>query len=267
MKRIPVIAVCAVVGLAGCSDDTPSAAGGSTSSDAAQATELTVFAGSSLTTAFESLAADFEAEHPGVTVTFNFGPSDGLAAQIGSEGGADVFASASQTWMDDVEDTTGVTGRADFVTNELVVITPPDDPAGISSLEDLGAEGVQVVLAAEGVPVGDYARESLQSARIDDAVLENVVSNAEDDAAVVATITSGEADAGIVYASDITADVAPEVRAIEIPDDVNVTATYPIAVVQDAADAELAQVWVDFVTTGEGQERLVSEFGFLPAAG
>ena len=262
MNRSGILVACVLFVLTGCSDDTPSAAGGSTSPSAAQTTELTIFAASSLTTAFEALAADFEVAHPGTTVTFNFGPSDGLAAQIESEGG-DVFASASQTWMDEVEDTTGVTGRADFVTNELVVITPPHDPAGISSLDDLGAEGVQVVLAAEGVPVGDYARESLQSAKIDDAVLQNVVSNAEDDAAVMATITSGEADAGIVYASDVT----PEVQAIEIPDDVNVTATYPIAVVQDATDADLAQAWVDFVTTGEGQDRLVSEFGFLPAGG
>ena len=106
-----------------------------------------------------------------------------------------------------------------------------------------------MVLAAEGVPVGDYARECLQNAGIDDAVLANVVSNAEDDAAVVATITSGEADAGIVYVSDVTSDVAPEVNSIEIPDDVNVIATYPIAVVRDAADADLGQAWVDFVTT------------------
>jgi molybdate transport system substrate-binding protein len=229
------------------------------------ATELTVFAGSSLTKGFTAIGADFEAAHPGVTVTFNFGPSDGLAAQIESEGGADVFASASATWMDDVEGKTGVTGRTNLVTNKLVVITPPDDPAGIESLDDLAEDGVQVVLAAEGVPVGDYARECLKSAKIDAAVLSNVVSNAEDDAAVVATISSGEADAGIVYVSDVTSQVAPSVKAIDIPDDVNVIATYPIAVVKGSANAMLAQQWVDDVTTGPGQARLTSEFGFLPA--
>jgi molybdate transport system substrate-binding protein len=146
------------------------------------------------------------------------------------------------------------------------VISPPDDPAGISSLEDLGKDGVQVVLAAKGVPVGDYAREALKTAKIDDAVLANVVSNAEDDAAVVATISSGEADAGIVYVSDVTAEVAPDVRAVEIPDDQNVIATYPIAVVNDAANPDLGQEWIEFVTTGDGQSRLVDEFGFLPAS-
>jgi molybdate transport system substrate-binding protein len=266
MRRIAIVAACAALVLAGCSNDTSSTVSGGSSSSAPAATELTVFAGSSLTKGFEALATDFEAAHPGVTVTFNFGPSDGLAAQIGSEGGADVFASASQTWMDDVSDKVGVTGRVDFVTNKLVVITPPDDPAGISSLEDLGNDGVQVVLAAKGVPVGDYAREALKTAKIDDAVLANVVSNAEDDAAVVATISSGEADAGIVYISDVTAEVAPDVRAVEVPDDQNVIATYPIAVVQDAEHADLGQEWIDFVTTGGGQSRLVEEFGFLPAS-
>ncbi|MEO8036383.1 MAG: molybdate ABC transporter substrate-binding protein, partial [Acidobacteriota bacterium] len=146
MRRIAIVAACTALVLAGCSNDTSSTVSGGSSS-APVATELTVFAGSSLTTGFEALATDFEAAHPGVAVTFNFGPSDGLAAQIGSEGAADVFASASQTWMDDVSDKVGVTGRVDFVTNELVVITPPDDLAGISSLEDLGNDGVQVVLA------------------------------------------------------------------------------------------------------------------------
>ena len=266
MKRIAILAACAALVLAGCSSDISSSesSGGGSAPDT---TDLTVFAGSSLTKGFEALGTDFQADHPGVTVTFNLGPSDGLAAQIESEGGADVFASASATWMDDVEQKTGVTGRTDFVTNKLVIITPPDDPAGISSVADLARSGVQLVIAAEGVPVGDYAREFLKNAGIQGEALANVVTNAEDDAAIVATITAGEADAGIVYVSDVTAEVAPEVRSVEIPDDVNVIATYPIAVVDGSPNADLAQEWVDFVSTGDGQTRLVGEFGFLAASG
>jgi molybdate transport system substrate-binding protein len=261
LKRTLIVVISVVLAVAGCASGSPGGGGSSVSG-----TELTVFAGSSLTEGFTAIGADFGAAHPGVTVTFNFGPSDGLAAQIESEGGADVFASASQTWMDDVEDTTGVTGRTNFVTNELVIITPPDDPAGIDSFEDLANDGVQVVLAAEGVPVGDYAREALQNAKIDDAVLANVASNAEDDAGIVATISSGEADAGIVYVSDVTSEVAPDVDPVEIPDDVNVIASYPISVVDGSPTADLAREWVDFVAKGAGQARLVDEFGFLPAA-
>jgi molybdate transport system substrate-binding protein len=263
LNRWLIVGACLALAFAGCSGESPAApAEGRPPADS----ELTVFAGSSLTKAFTALGADFEAAHPGVTVAFNFGPSDGLAAQIGSEGGADVFASASQTWMDDVDGTTGVTDRRDFVTNELVIITPSDNPAGIESFEGLANDGVQVVLAAEGVPVGEYAREALRNAKIEGAVLANVVSNAEDDAGIVAAVSSGEADAGIVYASDVTSEVAPDVNPVDIPDDVNVTASYPIAIVDGSANADLARTWVDFVTTGDGQSRLVDEFGFLPAA-
>lgn len=260
-KRDLVMAICGSLLLAACG------AGGSpgdgSSSSGAPAVELTVFAASSLTAAFTQMGSDFEAANAGTTVTFNFGSSGDLAASIESEGTADVFASASGTYMDEVSDQVGVTGRADFVQNKLVVITPPDNPADITSLEDLANPGVQVVLAAEGVPVGDYSRQALESAGLTDAVLANVVSNEEDDASVVAKITAGEADAAMVYVSDVTSAVAPEVNAVEIPDDVNVIATYPIAVVTGTSNADAAQAFVDYVTGSEGQATL-AEFGFLP---
>lgn len=226
---------------------------------ATSSTDLTVFAASSLTAAFTQIGKDFQAANPGTTVTFNFGPSDGLAGQIESEGTADVFASASGTWMDDVSTKTGVSDRVDFAQNHLVVITPPDNPAGIKAYADLANPGVQVVLAAAGVPVGDYARESLRSAGLMASVTPNIVSNEEDEASVVAKITSGEADAGIVYVSSVTSDV----NAVAIPDDVNVTATYPIAVVNGSVNTTAAQAFVTYVTGSEGQATLRS-FGFLP---
>jgi molybdate transport system substrate-binding protein len=145
----------------------------------------------------------------------------------------------------------------------LVIITPPDNPANVTSLEDLAKPSVQVVLAAEGVPVGDYARESLASAGIKNSVLANVVSNEDDDASVVAKITAGEADAAIVYVSDVTSTVAPQVAFVEIPDDVNVLATYPIAVVKTSAHSDLAQSFVTYVT-GSAGEATLADFGFLP---
>jgi len=225
-----------------------------------------VFAASSLTAAFGQIGKDFEAKNPGIHVTFSFGPSDGLAAQIESEGTADVFASASTTWMDDVSKKVGVTGRVDFAKNPLVVITPPDNPAHISSVNDLAEPGVQVVLADQGVPVGDYAREMLDSAGIAKQVEANVVSNEPDDASLVAKITSGEADAAVVYVSDVTDQVAPTVKVIPIPDDVNVIATYPIAVVQGSSNASLAAGFVSYVAGSAGQATLKT-FGFLPPTG
>ena len=226
-----------------------------------ETTTLTVFAAASLTDAFTELAADFEADNPGVAVRLSFGPSDGLATQIQEGAPADVFASASPSWMDAVEDDPGASDRVDFAKNLLVVITPADDPAGIGSVEDLARPGVKLVLAAEGVPAGDYARELLSNAGIADAVLANVVSNEDDVKGVVQKVALGEADAGIVYRTDVTASVDPDLRSVEVPDELNVIATYPIAVV-GSEDADVARAFVALVT-GDGQ-RVLAEAGFLP---
>ena len=196
MRRVIVwMALCLVAtACGGGSASGSAAASGSTGSG----TALTVFAASSLTGAFQEIGSQFEQANAGTTVTFNFGSSTDLASQIASEGTADVFASASGTAMDAVASDPGVTGRTDFATNELVVIVPSDNPANITSLVDLGNGGVQVVIGAEGVPVGDYAREMLTNAGIEQVVMANVVSNEPDDASIVAKVTSGEADAGIL---------------------------------------------------------------------
>jgi molybdate transport system substrate-binding protein len=239
------------------------ACGGAAASDD-DATELTVFAAASLADTFgEAIGPGFEAANPGTDVTFNFAASDTLAGQIRSEGTADVFASASGSWMDEVEREPGVRRRVDFLRNRLVIVTPADDPAHISSIDDLADDGVQLVLAAEGVPAGDYAREVLANAGIADEAEANVVSNEEDNAAVVAKIVAGEADAAIVYESDVSAAAGNDVAAVEIPDDVNVIATYPIAVVEGSANEDLAAAFVRYVLGPAGQAAL-EDYGFLP---
>jgi molybdate transport system substrate-binding protein len=251
MPRV-VPLICVWVLFAGCADT-----GDDTS-------ELTVFAASSLGAAFaDEIGPAFEAEHEGTTVVFNLAASDALAGQIQSEGTADVFVSASGTWMDAVQNDPGVSDRRDFVQNRLVIITPPENPAGIGSIGDLASENVQLVLAAEGVPVGDYSRQALGKAGIANEAEANVVSNEEDNASVVAKIASGEGDAGIVYESDISAAAGNDVASVEIPDDVNVIATYPIAIVTGAPNADLAEAFVAFVAGADGQATL-EEYGFTP---
>jgi molybdate transport system substrate-binding protein len=92
--------------------------------------------------------------------------------------------------------------------------------------------------------------------------LANVVSNEEDVKAVITKVMSGEADAGIGYVTDVTPDVSDHVTLIPIPDEVNVVATYPIAVVNGSQEADLAQSFVEYVL-GDGQQTL-AEYGFLP---
>jgi molybdate transport system substrate-binding protein len=254
VRKVLVLAMSVVLLLAACSDsddggETTGASGGSGGAEA----ELTVSAASEA----------FEAANPGTSVTFNFGPSDGLAGQINEGAPVDVFASASPTWMDSVqEDGPGVTGRADFAQNRLAIIVPVDNAAGIENLNDLTEDGTQLVLAAEGVPAGDYAREIFQNAGISTAALANVVSNEEDVKTVITKVMSGEADAGIGYVTDVTPDVADQISLNSIPDEVNVIATYPIAVVNGSEEADLAQSFVEYVL-GDGQQTLAG-YGFLP---
>jgi molybdate transport system substrate-binding protein len=263
MKRLFALLLATTLVMGACSSDD----GGDSSSSAtepAETTELTVFAASSLTAVFQdAIGPAFEDANPGVTVSFNVGASDALAGQIQSEGTADVFASASGTWMDEVEKDPGVSDRSDFVMNRLVIITPPDNPADIQSIDDLANPGVQLVLAAEGVPVGDYAREALDNAGILEEALANVVSNEEDNANVVAKITANEADAAIVYTSDVSDAADNEVNAVTILKGVNVIATYPIAVVEGAPNADIAADFVAYVAGSEGQATL-KEYGFEP---
>jgi molybdate transport system substrate-binding protein len=256
----PAVAVVALLLVAACgSSDSPEGI----ASESGAGGGITVLAAASLTEAFTEIGNDFHAANPGATVHFSFGGSDALAAQIDQGSPTDVFASASPKWMDDVEQNgPGVTNRQDFAKNRLVVIVPADNPAGIESIDDLAEDGVTLVLAAEDVPVGTYARQALDSAGIAAAAEANVVSNEDDVKAVVQKVALGEADAGIVYQTDVTEAVKDQVTAIPIPDDINVIATYPIAVINGSPNASLAASFETYVM-GPGQEVLQS-FGFLP---
>jgi len=231
---------------------------------------LNVFAASSLTDAFTEIGKNFEAANPGVTVTLNFAGSQALRTQIEEGAPADVFASASGKEMD-----AAVTGKfvADgvkqvFLSNKLVVILPPDNAAGLEKLEDLANPGVKIVLAAEEVPVGNYARQALDlmsgsfGADFRDKVLANVVSNEDNVKQVVSKVQLGEADAGIAYVSDIVA--SPDLKQIEIPTDLNVIAKYPIAPLAASVNAEVAQKFIDYVLSPDGQA-ILQKWGFTPA--
>jgi molybdate transport system substrate-binding protein len=230
---------------------------------------LTVFAAASLNDAFREIGQAFEKSHAGNLVQFNFSGSQGLSTQLQAGAQADVFASANMEEMQHLIDAGLVAPDAPqiFVYNRLVVILPPDNPAGLTTLEDLARPGLKLVLAAEGVPAGDYARQVLENlnaaygADFKLHVLSNVVSNETNVKQVVTKVSLGEADAGMAYRSDITA--APELMTLDIPDDYNVTAEYPIAPIQSAAHPQQAIEFIQFVLSAEGQA-ILQKWGFMP---
>ena len=237
---------------------------------AAEPKTLTVFAAASLTDAFTEIGAAFDAANPGVTTTFNFAGSQALRTQIEEGAPADVFASASSKEMETL--ITGSFVMKDvpqvFLINKLVVILPSNNPAGLEKLEDLANPGIKVVLAAEEVPVGKYARQALDlmdasfGTGFKDKVLANVVSNEDNVKQVVAKVQLGEADAGIVYVSDVAA--APELKSIQIPTDLNVIAKYPIAPLVKSENADLAAKFIEYVLSAVGQT-VLAKWGFTPA--
>lgn len=233
---------------------------------------LTVFAAASLTEAFTEMGQAFESQSEGVTVVFSFGSSSELAAQLAEGAEADVFASANQRQMENVVQLPGVAADpVDFLTNSLVVIVPADNPAGIETFKDLAQEGIQVVSALPDVPIRGFTEEMLDKAtavstygaNFKTAVLANLVSEETNVRQVVAKIALGEADAAVVYKSDVTPDMTGQVRVVEVPVDVNITAVYPIAILNDAPNPQMAQAFIEFVLSDAGQA-ILEKWGFGP---
>ena len=244
-------------------------AGAATSTDKIT---LNVFAAASLTNAFGEIGANFSAAHAGTEVVFNFAGSNQLATQIAEGAPADLFASANGTQMKvAIESGRIVSGtQQTFARNRLVVITPSDNPAGLTGLPDLATPGLKLVFAASEVPVGQYSLDFLDKAEADGslgagykaAVIANVVSYEENVRVVLAKVSLGEADAGIVYTSDVAANAAGAVAQIEIPDNLNTVASYPIAPLNDSPNLALAQQFMDYVLSPTGQQ-VLTQYGFI----
>ena len=240
-----------VVALSACGGE-----GGGGPAGQSEASRVTVFAASSLTQAFEAMAAELEQDSPDTKITFNFGSSSDLATQLEQGARADVYASADEANMTRVVDAGVVEGEPRvFVRNKLEIIVAAGNPEDIRSLEDLEDSELVLSLCNEECPAGKYAAEALATAGVSvkPDSLETEVK------AVVTRVQVGEADAGIVYASDVAA-AQGAVEGVPLPDEVNVFATYPMAELTDASSA--AGEFVVFALSERGRT-ILEEHGFL----
>ena len=236
--------------------------------------ELTIFAAASLTQAFGEMAAAFEEAHPGTAVTVNFDGSQRLRTQLEHGAQADAFAAADWEQMDAVRRAGLTAGPAvDFAGNRMVFLVRRDGAA--VSRQDLAAPGVKIVLALPEAPAGRYSRRVL--ARMGDhpdfgpawaaGVAANVVSEEPNVRSVAQKVALGEADAGITYRTDALPDyTAQRVRVLPIPEEVNLTARYPIAALRETSRPELARAFINFVLSVEGQA-ILERHGFDPPPG
>ncbi|HJS72568.1 MAG TPA: molybdate ABC transporter substrate-binding protein [Acidimicrobiia bacterium] len=218
--------------------------------------ELLISAAASLTDAFGEIETVFEDANPGVDVVLNLGPSSGLREQILEGAPADVFAPANTSNMDQVVEAGVAADPEIFVRNLLQIATPSGNHGEVEGLEDFGREGLFIGLCAEGVPCGDFAREALANAGVTPAI----DSNEPDVRALLTKVEAGELDAGIVYVTDVLS-TGGSVEGVDIPEDQNVVAEYPIATLAGAPNPDAATAFVEFVLSEEGQAILV-EYGF-----
>jgi molybdate transport system substrate-binding protein len=236
-----------VLAAAGCGSSQQPAGGISTAPQT-----LTVFAAASLKSTFTKIGDQFKASHPGVTVTFSFAGSSDLVTQIQSGAPADVFASADTKNMDKATADNLVDGTPiNFASNTLEIAVPPDNPANISSLQDLTKAGVKLVICAPEVPCGS-ATQKVETAS---GVTLKPVSEEASVTDVLNKVTSGEADAGLVYVTDVKG-AGDKVKGVTFPEAKEAVNTYPIATLAGSKNKDLAKQFVDAVTGAEGQQVL-----------
>jgi len=209
------------------------------------AERVTVLAASSLADAFPRID---------LRPRYGFGGSDQLAFQIREGAPADVFAAASPRQPRELFRAGLVYEPVAFATNRLVVVVPRSNPARIDSLDDLARPGTALVIAAPGVPVGDYTRQALRRLRLT-STLENVVSEEDDARGVLAKVALGEADAGFVYATDARA-ASGDVRTIPVPPRGEPEIRYEIAVVRSTDRLTAARAFVRRVLGPRGRSVL-----------
>jgi molybdate transport system substrate-binding protein len=247
--KVVVVVAGAALALAGCGDDGTVSGG-----QQAARPQVVVSAASSMKDALTSCAPDFQ----GGDVRLQFAGSDELAAQIRQGAPVDVFAAANTKLPAALAAEEKLEAPVEFASNRLVLAVPAD--AGkVTSLEGLEAPGVKLVIGAEGVPVGDYTRgviEQLGPQR-SAAILANVRSNEPDVKGVVGKLTQGAADAGFVYVTDVEATDG-KLKAIELPGDLDVTATYAAGVVKAAREPEAADAFVDDLLAGGCHDALIA---------
>ncbi|WP_298233958.1 molybdate ABC transporter substrate-binding protein [uncultured Azohydromonas sp.] len=228
----------------------------------AAAQQLTVSAAASLTDAFREIGTRFEAVKPGTTVRFNFAASGVLIQQILQGAPVDVFVSADQETMDRgvKEKVLDAATRRDFTSNSLVMVTPMAGAPTLSRIADLTRPEVKRVAIGKlaTVPVGRYTKQSLEAAKVWEAVEPKFVF-ADSVRQVLDYVARGEVEAGFVYRTDAEL-MKDKVRVVLTARD-HAPVTYPAAVVTDSRQPALAREFVAFLSSAEAQS-ILGRYGF-----
>ncbi len=230
--------------------------------DAAAEAELTVSAAISLKDAFEEIRKLFQDSHKGVKVLYNFGASGSLARQIEGGAPADVFASAAQKDMDDIEAKGLVVPgtRLNFARNSVVLVVPASGGVRLDSFAALKLAGIKKVAIGNPrtVPAGRYAEEVLNFYKALPAI-NNKLIFAENVRQVLDYVATGEVDAGIVYMTDALTRTVKVVSTA--PEQSHKPVVYPIAVVRGTKNEKLSMAFIQTVNS-EAAQGILRKYGF-----
>jgi molybdate transport system substrate-binding protein len=270
------LTVALVIGaaLAGCAAAGASSSPTDTSTPVPAATEqpeLTIYGAASLTGLLEAAKSAYEQTiGEDVSIVLSTDASAALATKILEGAPADLFLSADTVNPQKLVDAGLVAGEAISIAgNELAIIVPTDNPAGVKSARDLARDGVRIIAAGDEVPISVYVAQLVAELGDRDgyppdfaeAYAANVLSKEENVKAVVAKIELGEGDAGIVYVTDALA--SSNVETVDIPAGSNVRATYAAVILNASAHQAEAHAFLDWLQGAEGLA-ILQGFGFLP---
>lgn len=274
-----LLAACMAFSLTACS--TSGGADASAGADSGEATELVVFAAASLTETLEQIAEDYKEVAPDVTLTFNFDSSGTLKTQIQEGADCDVFISAAQKQMDQLDadadpsvNTEGLDfvqsdSRLNLLENKVTLAVPDDNPQGIDSFDSLAqhlqAGDILLAMGNSDVPVGQYTQKILAFYGLDEAALASAgcITYGSNVKEVTTQVREGSVDAGVIYATD--AFSAGLTVVDEATADMCGQVIYPAAVLKTSAHPEAAQAFLDYLSTDEAMAVFAS-VGFSPAA-
>ena len=225
---------------------------------------ITVSAAISLKNVFDEIGTAFQAKTV-EKVNFNFGASGVLQKQIENGAPIDVFASAGEKQMNELEKKglIDLATRADFAKNSLVIIVPNSSNSDIKTIQDLAKSSVKKIAVGnpKTVPAGQYADESLRKTNLQN-VLEPKLIFAENVRQVLDYVVRGEVDAGIVYTTDALTAKAKVKIVVQINENNHQSILYPLAIVKDSGQRQAAQKFADFVRSREGQN-ILRKYGFM----
>lgn len=252
-----------------------------TNADASEKTELVVFAAASMTETLNQIKTDYEAQHKDITLTYNFDSSGTLKTQIQEGATCDVFISAAQKQMDQLDaskdntanpeqlDFINSDSRMDLLQNKVVLVVPENNPKNINSFDDLKSklESGDVLLAMgnSDVPVGQYTQKILQYFGLDEKALADAgeITYGSNVKEVTTQVSEGSADCGVVYYTDAYSAGLKVVG--EATEEMCGKTIYPAAVMKNSQHPEQAQEFLAYLSS-DAAAKVFEKVGFAAVA-